>query len=247
MRTLITALLCCIAGSVMAADIYLLGDSTICKYKENRAPLTGWGMALPAYCKPGVKVVNEGSSGASSWTIQDRGNWGRVIKSVKAGDFVVIQFGHNDQKPFDPKKPHNHCSLEDKYPANLTFFIREIKAKGGNPVIATSIVRRTFSKKTGELTDKNNLRAYCDAAIKVAEKEGVPYVDMNKLTTDLVKKIGPEESKKFYMILAPGESPNYPDGKNDTTHLQAYGAKTYAGLFVEEAKAKKLAIADLFH
>ncbi len=247
MKKLFAALFCCIAGTVMATDIYLLGDSTICKYGEKRAPLMGWGMALPQYCKPGVNVINEGSSGASSWTIQDRGNWDNVINKMKAGDFVVIQFGHNDQKKFDPKKPHNHCSLAERYPANLTKFIREIKAKGGNPVIATSIVRLTFDKKTGELADKAGLRAYCDAAIKVAEKEGVPCVDMNKLTTDLVKKLGPEESKKFYMILAPGASPNYPKGQKDSTHLQAEGAQTYAGLFVQAAKDQKLPIAELFH
>jgi len=229
-----------------SAAICLLGDSTICSYPETEAPLKGWGMALQQYCIPGVKVINEGSSGASTWMIQDRGNWRNVIRGLKAGDFVVLQFGHNDQKEFDPEEPHLHCSLEERYPANLTMFIREIRAKGGNPVIATSIVRRTFDEKTGELQDKSGLRAYCEAAIRVAETERVPCIDMNELTADLVRHLGPEESKKFYMNLEPGESPNYPDGQNDNTHLQARGAETYAGLFVQAAKERGLPIAELF-
>lgn len=230
--------------ALSGADIYLCGDSTICNYKSKFAPLSGWGMALQNLCVDGVKVVNEGSSGATSRTIRIRGNWKRIIDNVRPGDYVVIQFGHNDQKKNTQKRPNIHCGLKTAYPANLTAFINEVRAKKAHPVLATSICRRTFRK--GKLVDGAHLRDYCEAAIAVGKKENVPVIDMNKLTTKKVAALGDAGSRKIYNHLKPGESPNWPKGRKDNTHLNATGAKIFAKIFVDEVKAQKLPMAALF-
>ncbi len=236
------------ATGCFGTDIYLCGDSTICHYSGRYAPKAGWGMKLKSFCVQGVEVINLGAPGATTQSIRMTHKlWDKLINKIKPGDFVVIQFGHNDQKPNNPKKPnHVHCGVNDLYPANLAAFIHEVKAKKAFPVLATPICRRIY--KDGKFFDptKPTLREYSDAAMAIAKKENIPVVDMNGLTTEMIVNAGEEGSKKFYMILKPGEFPNYPKGSNDLTHLNTNGAEIFASLFVEDAKKQKLPIAKLF-
>lgn len=224
------------AGVLSGADIFLAGDSTCASYSAKRAPLTGWGQVLPDFCKAGVKVNNLAISGASSKSYIDSKAWDKLISKVKKGDFVVIQFGHNDSHT---KRPKQYTVPGGTYDANLKKFIADVRSKGGVPVIATSIARGNFDKK-GTISLKT-LKAYCDAARNVAKAEKVALVDLNAETVKLFNSLKKEGTRKLFMC-----SSKDPKRKNDVTHVNKEGAQAIAKLFVDAAKAQKLPLAGCF-
>ena len=227
--------------SILCAQqtIWMVGDSTMASYPEKYAPLTGWGQALNQYCKPGIKVENRALSGYSSKYFIDQGRFAAFADKIKKGDYLIIQFGHNDQKK---EKPDFYADSEKAYPEYLMMFIRKAKEKGATPILATSICRRFF--KNGKIT--HSLAGYPDAVRKLAKQEKIDMVDLNKITTDRLNELGENESIKLFNHLKPGESPNWPKGNTDNTHLNRHGASVIAGWFVEDAKKQKLSLAELF-
>lgn len=221
-------------------NIFLIGDSTMADKpgspEEN--PERGWGQLLPIYFSENVAVHNHAVNGRSSKSFLAEGRWEVVLKELKSGDYVFIQFGHNDQKYKDPSRFTNPWTA---YRRNLEKFVTDARAKGAYPIILSSIVRRKFNEH-GVLSDTHDV--YPFVARTVAENMNVPFIDMQLLTEDYVSKLGDEKSKEIYLWTNPGEYEKFPDGKQDDTHLSLKGATEYARLVVEEIRRLNLPLSS---
>jgi len=222
--------------------IFSIGDSTMADYDINEwsknnggknYPLRGWMMAMPQFVKKDVIIHNAAISGISSKSFRDEGAWQKVIDQVKPGDYVFIQFGHNDEKPDSA----SHTDARTSFRHNLINYVSETQSKGGNPVLFTSLVRRKFDAN-GKLVDTHG--DYVTVVRELAAELKVPLVDLNKLMGDLVQQMGMEESKKIYLYIEPGLFTKLPEGKKDDTHLCEFGATKVAQLAVKEVKRLKL-------
>ena len=177
-----------LAFCATAADIYFAGDSTLHSrryletrpYPEEERCLGSWCDELEHFLKPGVRIVNPAYSGTSTKSFRDEGRWAKLIAQVKPGDFVYIQFGHNDQK----KDPKRYAAADGAYKENLRRFAEEVRAKGGKPVFGTSLVRRCYrSSKDDRVAD--GLGKYPDAVRELGREMGVPVVDFNAFSRSL--------------------------------------------------------------
>ncbi|MEY8761408.1 rhamnogalacturonan acetylesterase [Chryseobacterium tongliaoense] len=214
--------------------LFLIGDSTMAN-KENpdKNPEHGWGQVLPQFLTTGIEVQNHAMNGRSSKSFRTEGRWDKVEKQLKKGDFVIIQFGHNDQKVKDSTKFTNPFT---QYRANLERYVNETRAKGATPILMTSIVRRNFNEN-GVLVDTHT--DYPLVVRMVANDLKVPFVDMQLLTEQLEISYGPENSKKLHLHYKEGEDSYYPKGKDDDTHLSTLGAESVAKLAVGSLKDLK--------
>lgn len=214
--------------------LFLIGDSTMAN-KENpdKNPEHGWGQVLPQFFTGGIEIQNHAMNGRSSKSFRTEGRWNTIEKQLKKGDFVIIEFGHNDQKLKDSTKFTNPYT---QYRANLERYVNETRAKGAIPVLMTSIVRRNFNEN-GILIDTH--KEYPLVVRMVADDMKVPFVDMQLLTEQLEISCGPENSKKLHLHYKEGENPYYPKGKEDDTHLSKLGAEKVAGLAVKKLKMMK--------
>lgn len=211
--------------------IYTIGDSTMAPKDTAGNPERGWAMALPLFFDAEkVQFENHARNGRSTKSFIDEGRWQAVVDQLKAGDYVFIQFGHNDEKE---DKPLVYAAPNGAYRDNLTRFVRETQAKGAFPVLMTSIVRRAFDEK-GVLTDTHG--AYPDAVRSLAKALNVPLIDMEAKSRKVIQALGDTASKRLFMWLKPGEYPRVPNGRQDNTHLVDLGAQIIAGLAVEGIK-----------
>ncbi len=232
--------------------IFMIGDSTMANKPIKNGNLErGWGMALQCYFDEGIIVDNHAVNGRSSKSFIDEGRWKVVVDKIKPGDYVFIQFGHNDEKP----KADRHTDPGSTFDDNLRKFIRETREKGGIPVLFNSVVRRNFLKSAPDNDDDEALRNttgptkiqsneegdilvdthgdYVVAPHNVAKEMDVPFVDANKITHDLEQGLGKEKSKKLHMWFLPGEEPSVPKGRQDNTHYNVYGAHVVARLLTD--------------
>ena len=157
--------------------LFLIGDSTMAN-KENpdKNPEHGWGQVLDQFFTTGIEIQNHAMNGRSSKSFRTEGRWNTIEKQLKKGDFVIIQFGHNDQKVKDSTKFTNPYT---QYRANLERYVKEARAKGAIPILMTSIVRRNFNEN-GVLVDTH--KEYPLVVRLVADDLHVPFVDMQRLT-----------------------------------------------------------------
>lgn len=207
--------------------IFMIGDSTMANKNLNGGnPERGWGHMLPAFFSQDITIDNHAQNGRSSKSFIDEGRWDTVVAKIKKGDYVFIQFGHNDEKN-DEKR---YTEPGTTFDANLKRFVNETHAKGGIPVLFNAIVRRNFNE-AGELVDTHG--AYLESPRNVAREMGVTFIDMNKITHDLVAGMGVEPSKKLFMWVEPNTVLAAPKGKEDNTHLNVYGGRIVAGLAVD--------------
>jgi lysophospholipase L1-like esterase len=233
-RYLLLIMLCLLAFKHKhPVNIYMIGDSTMANKSPDKAPETGWGQVLHLFFKDGVKIHNHAQNGRSSKSFMDEGRWKIVLDSLKKGDYVIIQFGHNDEKNDSAR----HTDPFTTYMANLETYVNEARTKGAFPVLCTSIVRRKFNAQ-GHLEDTHG--DYPKATRIIAKKLNVPVIDLEKRTGELVTKYGPEQSKKLYLYSKPGEFNTRPDGVSDDTHLCVKGATEVARLAIEEMKVMKM-------
>jgi lysophospholipase L1-like esterase len=225
-------------GSEAAAPcLFVIGDSTAAAYPAERYPLTGWAQVLPRYFDPALlRVADRARSGRSSKSFIEEGAWAAVLAEVKAGDYVLIQFGHNDSKAQDPKR---YTEPRGTYLDFLRQYIDDTRAKGATPLLATSINRNTWTE--GVFQDSNG--DYPPAMRELAKESGVPLIDLHQRTRELIEKLGPVEAAGLFMNLDAGVWPRYPEGKEDNTHLQEKGAHAVAKLFVEEVRRIELSFA----
>jgi lysophospholipase L1-like esterase len=219
------------SDSTKAPVLYMIGDSTMANKPLTPAqPERGWGQLLPLYFKTDVRIENLAVNGRSSKSFRDEGRWQPALDQLRPGDYVIIQFGHNDQKSEDPKR---FTEAFSSFKQNLTRYISEVREKQGYPILATPVVRRTFTNAT-ELRDTHG--DYAVAVRQVAQEQKVPLLDLERDTARLIKQLGPELSKKLYMWVEPGEFPALPMGKKDDTHFNAFGATRVCDLAAEEIR-----------
>lgn len=205
-------------------DVYMIGDSTMADRPDPNNPERGWGQLLPQFFDDQIAVHNFAVNGRSTKSFIDEGKWAAVLGKLKPGDYVFIQFGHNDEKSEDTTR---YTSPQTTFRRNLERFVTDARSKGATPVLVTPIVRRKWNAR-GDLEDTHG--AYPQAARDVAKSLSVPLIDLQRLTETLVRTAGPEGSKRLYVWLAPGESKMYPEGHQDDTHLSLLGATSVARL-----------------
>lgn len=229
-----------VTGSSLSQEpitIYLAGDSTMAEKLPEKRPETGWGEALPKFFQADkVRIENRAKNGRSTRTFIEEKLWQGIIAKLKEGDYVFIQFGHNDQ----PKEKASYTPPED-YRRNLVKFINETREKKAIPVLLTPVMRRRFDKD-GKFYDTHG--EYPDIVRAVAAENKVPLIDMHRQSERVLKQYGAEESKKLFLQLKPNENPNYPAGVEDNTHFSPLGAEIMAGLAVEGIRELKLGLAD---
>ena len=211
--------------------LFLIGDSTMSN-KENpeKNPEHGWGQVLPQFLTTEIELQNHAMNGRSSKSFRTEGRWDKVEKQLKKGDFVVIQFGHNDQKIKDSTKFTNPYT---QYRANLERYVKETRAKGATPILMTSITRRNFTEN-GVLVDTHT--NYPLVVRLVADDMKVPFVDMQLLTEQMEISAGSEKSKLLHLHFKAGENAYYEKDKADDTHLSKLGAETVAKLAITSLK-----------
>ncbi len=211
--------------------LFLIGDSTLAnKPYSGSNPEKGWGQVLPLYFKSGITIENHAVNGRSSKSFRDEGRWDTIQKKLNPGDYVLIQFGHNDQKKDSPDR---YADAETDYRSNLVRYITETRAKGARPVIATSISRRSFDE-AGSLKDSHG--KYSEVVREVAAEYKVPLFDLHKRTADVIEQFGVERSKELFLHYKPGDYDKFPEGKEDNTHLSPTGAFKVADLAIVELR-----------
>jgi lysophospholipase L1-like esterase len=218
-------------GQSPAFTIFMIGDSTMANKPVVPAnPERGWGQLLPLYFKDSVRIDNHAMNGRSGKSFIAEGRWKAVLENLQPGDYVVIQFGHNDEKDTGPG-----AGPFGDYKKNLERFVAETRKKKAVPILATPIARRRFDKD-GKFFDTHG--DYPKAVREVAEEQKVPLLELHTKTSELLKQLGPELSLKLFNHTAPGEYAGLPDGLKDDTHLNALGATRVCDLAVEEITAK---------
>jgi lysophospholipase L1-like esterase len=232
-----TPLLFCSQLQNRPVHIFMIGDSTMADKDPKAEPERGWGQALQSFFGDTAKVSNHALNGRSSKSFLDEGRWQTVLNNLQSGDYVIIQFGHNDEKSDSAR----HASPYTTYKSNLEKYVTDTRAKVAFPILCTSIVRRKFNEK-GALVDTHG--EYPDAVRQAAKELKVPLLDLQLKTKNLVSELGPEKSKSLFLHAPPGVYANRPDGVQDDTHLNPEGAAAVARMAVEEMKALKLPLAD---
>ena len=228
LRLTLTAL--CFLFNVLAASprLHLAGDSTLCNYPVDPPnPQHGWGQELSAFFVDGFAILNHAAGGQSTASFLREQRWKRLLKQVNAGDFVLLQFGHNDQKR---EVANRFADANTTYADNLRRMVSEIRERGAFALIATSVVRRQW--KEGRFVD--SLGAYPDAARRVDAETGTPLLELHSLSKQLLEAHGPEGSKRIYLWVPANAFVRQPTGWRDNSHFSAYGARRVAALAVQE-------------
>lgn len=238
--------------------VFMIGDSTMANKpldKENQE--RGWGQMLPMFFEGAIKVDNHAVNGRSSKSFIDEGRWEKVREKIRPGDYVIIQFGHNDEKA---KSSDRYTVPGGTFDANLKKFVNETREKGGTPILMNSIVRRNFPANgiaAAQTDDRQktwkkgleNYPAEGDTLVdthgdyriaprNVAEEMGVAFIDMNTLTHELVQGLGRENSRMLYMWMPVGVYEFAPEGRIDNTHLNVFGGIVVSRLAVNAIAEK---------
>ena len=210
-----------------AFTVFLAGDSTVTD--QAFEPWAGWGQMLPRFLKPGVAVANQAESGLSLGSFKAQRRLDKILSVMRPGDFVLVQFGHNDQKD---KKPG--AGPFTTYKANLKEFVGVVRAKGGQAVVVTPMERRRFDA-SGRA--EPTLADYAEAARQVGQEEKVPVIDLNKMSLLVYQALGSEGSKKAFVHYAAGSFPDQDAALKDDTHHNAFGGYELAKCVVEGIRA----------
>lgn len=205
--------------------IFMMGDSTMKYNNIFRYPQVGWGQVLHLYTKNEWLIEDHAENGRSTKSFIDEGRFGVILSRLQQGDYVICQFGHNDEKKQDPSR---YTEPYGSYQQNLLYFAEEVKKMGAHIVFATSITRHHF--ENGICVNSHG--DYPQAMLDFAKEHGFTCIDLNQLTLNLYNQLGEEKSKKFHMIFEPNVYSNYPEGKDDHSHLRYEGALMVANLFV---------------
>lgn len=233
--------------------IYLIGDSTMADYTGDyepgkdymkvRYPITGWGQVFqPFFAKDSlsklkhviktdsVTVIDRAHGGRSTRTFFQEGRWRDVYEHLQPGDYVIMQFGHNDSSE---KHPERYVNIQG-YKEFLRLFVTQTKQKGANPVILTPVARN-YPWKEGKLENVHG--EYSKAPIEIAKEMNVPYIDLNTLSMEYFTGKGQDfTTSHYFMNLPENVYEAYPKGQKDNTHFQPEGAKVVASIVYQEFK-----------
>ncbi len=220
-------------------SIFLISDSTVRAYEIARAPMTGWGQVIDRLFEPEIKIENRAMGGRSTRTAYAEGRLNDLLVDVKPGDYVFIQFAHNDEAV---NYPDRYVTV-DEYKSYLNnYYIKGAIQRGAIPVALTSMNRRTFKQDLGAFVD--SFPAYTQAMKEVASENKLTLLDLNAKSLEYYNQLGYEGTASIFMQLKPGEAPNYPAGLNDNTHFKEAGAKQMARMIVEEINDKLPALSQ---
>lgn len=211
--------------------IFLVGDSTVSTYRDNKAPMAGWGQMLQYFIGSDDYVVdNRAIGGRSSRSFIEEGRWDGVKADLTAGDFVFIQFGHNDR---DYSKEERYTSPADYY-NYIKQYVNETKALGATPVLVTPMVMNAWRNGALRNIFTESGAEYVQRMKQVATELNVPLIDLNQKSWDYVDEVGVNYATRFvFNTYVAGEYPNYPNGLNDYTHFQEMGALQMAKFVAE--------------
>ena len=231
----IVLFLYCLQSNAQEITIYTIGDSTMSNKKNpDKNPEHGWAQVLSQFFTAEVQIDNRAVNGRSTKSFIAEGRWDSIVTQLQPGDYVFIQFGHNDQKFKDPDRFTNPYTA---YRTNLVRFVAETRAQGAHPILFTSIVRRNFNE-FGVLIDTHG--EYPLVVRMVANELKVPLIDLQTLTEAWEISYGVEASKQLHLHFKPGEHPYYPNGKEDNTHLSKKGATAIAIMVVEVIEQQQI-------
>jgi lysophospholipase L1-like esterase len=216
-----------------AITVYLAGDSTV--VDQDKEPWAAWGQMLPQFFKPGVAIANHAESGETLKAFMGERRFEKIMDTIRSGDYLFIQFAHNDQK-----EGANHLDAFTTYKEYLKRYIDAARAKGAIPVLVTSMNRRTFDA-AGRIA--NSLGDYPEAMKQTAKEQDVALIDLNAMSKLFYEALGPEKSKKAFVQYPAGTFPGQDRELKDDTHFNAYGAYELARCVVEGIKVNKLGIA----
>lgn len=219
--------------------IFMIGDSTMKYNNYFRYPQTGWGQVLHLFTKNQWIVEDHAENGRSTKSFIDEKRFETVLNRMEKGDYLICQFGHNDEKVQDPNR---YTEPYGTYQENLKYIADSFTSKGGHVVFATSITRHQF--ENGVCINSHG--EYPNAMLDFCHKNGYTCIDLNKLTMELYTKLGEEETKSFHMIFQSNEFHYYPEGKDDHSHLVYKGAVAICELFVKAILETKDPIRNCF-
>ncbi len=201
----------------------------------DKRPETGWGEYLQSrFDDKKVRIENHAQNGRSTKSFIDEGRWQTIVNKLRKGDYVFIEFGHNDEKA---DKPGVYAAANTDYRNNLIRFIKDVRAKDAFPILLTPVMRRKFDAD-GNFVDTHG--EYPDAVRRVAAEFKVPLIDMHLRSEKVLRDLGAEKSRTLFLQLKPGENPNYPKGVEDNTHFNEKGAAEMARIAVAEIKRQKI-------
>src|SRR2546421_4540514 len=218
------AVLAAHSGQIEAAQqkpitIYLAGDSTMAQKLLAKRPETGWGEMLSKFFQEGTVIIdNRAQNGRSTRTFISEGRWQAIVDALKPGDYVLIQFGHNDES----KEKTDRYTPPADFRNNLIKFVSESRSRKAIPVLLTPVMRRRFDKQ-GKLQDTHG--EYPDVVRSVAAEYRVALIDMHRSSAAVLAKYGAEDSRKLFLQLKANQNSNYPNGIEDNTHFSPMGAK----------------------
>ncbi|MFI6859101.1 rhamnogalacturonan acetylesterase [Streptomyces sp. NPDC050421] len=221
-------------GRPRPRTLYIAGDSTAAQKYADAAPETGWGMALPFFLGRTLTVANHAMNGRSSKSFVDEGRLAALLEEVREGDLLLIQFGHNDEKTEDPARGTDPYTT---YQDHLRQYVHGARSRRARPVLLTPVERRRFA---ADGTAKPTHGDYPAAMRALAAEERVPLLDLQALTLARWQELGPDGTLTYFNWLEPGQSPNYPDGRQDNTHFQPRGAVEVARLVARALVAGKV-------
>jgi len=215
-----------------AVTIFLAGNSTVVDQDDD--PWASWGQMFPGFLKPGIAVANHAESGLSLGSFISGNRLKKVLSTMKKGDYLFIEFGHNDMKEKGPDD-----GAYKSYSERMRLFVSETRKKGGIPVIVSPANRRSFGED-GKIS--NSLGDYPEAAKRVAQEMKVPFIDLNAMTKTMYEALGPEGSEKAFVIYPANSFPGEPNALNDNTHFNSYGAYQLAKCIIEGIRLNNLGI-----
>ena len=210
-------------------QVFMAGDSTMAIKDPKDYPETGWGVPFATFFNNSINVINLAKNGRSTRTFIEEGLWKQITDNLRPGDFVFIQFGHNDESELKVDR----YTTPSQYRENINRFINDVESKKAHAILCTPVVRRHF--------DQNGIlkktHPYADIVRKIAKQhDEVVFIDMEKITEEYFQGLGVKDSIIRFMHMEPGLHPNYPDGMEDDTHYNELGAREVAQLALLELK-----------
>ena len=216
------------------ATLFLVGDSTCADKPLAGNPERGWGQLLPQFFNRDISIQNHAVNGRSTKSFISEHRWDTVLSRMQEGDYVMIQFGHNDQKSEDPTRSAPAHGL---YKENLVRLVKETQSKGAHPILITPVMRRKFDA-AGKFVDQHG--DYPAVVKEVAAMLKVPCIDLHKSSEALLVKEGVENSKRLFLHIPANHFKNAPGAKEDNTHFSEYGAALMASLVCKEVMEQQL-------
>ena len=215
--------------------LWMIGDSTMSVKEIKAYPETGWGMPFAYFFDSTISIDNRAQNGRSTKTFLNENRWQRVVNNLQEGDYVFIQFGHNDEAATKAS-----YTTEDEFKSNMVKYVSETKNKKAIPILLTPVTRRRFDS-TGTIQETHTV--YSAIVRMVAKESNVLLIDLDAKSRELLQELGVEKSKYLFNQLLPGEHPNYPEGKEDNTHFNELSARKIAEIVLSEIRKLNIELA----